>query len=180
MGNLFGVLLGTDSEAALDVFLTLRRSANQREALRAAAKFKLAGTQLQFFGALVDLYGSLERERNCLAHGCFGVADNDHSVLLWIDVRDHVHFQTEVLARLARGESVPDPHVRLKEAMYVHRIADLEALQNDMEQFWKAAQIFNSCLRNRTGPESAEFMAAQRLPLINAKLTELAKNPSAA
>lgn len=43
MGNLFGILLGSDSEAALEVFLTLRRFANQREALKSAARFKLDG-----------------------------------------------------------------------------------------------------------------------------------------
>ena len=119
MGNLFSILLGTESVAALEVFLTLRKSANQRDALRSAAKFRLAGEEHNFFEALMVAYGSLERERNCLAHGCFGVAASDSAVLLWVDIRDHVHFQTDVLARLARGDAVPDPHKRLKESMYV-------------------------------------------------------------
>jgi hypothetical protein len=36
MGNLFGLLLGTESDAALEVFLSLRRFSNQRDALSAA------------------------------------------------------------------------------------------------------------------------------------------------
>lgn len=93
MGNLFGILLGTNSEAALEVFLTLRRSANQRDALKAAARFSLTDDEHEFFEAMMVVYGSLESQRNALAHGCFGVAANDPTVLLWIDIRDHVHFQ---------------------------------------------------------------------------------------
>lgn len=107
MGHLFSILLGTESDAALEVFLTLRRAANQRDALKAAAKFKLVGQELRLFDALMLLYGSLESQRNALAHGCFGVASNDADVLLWIDIRDHVHFQTDILSRLARGEAAP-------------------------------------------------------------------------
>src|SRR3954454_19357389 len=67
MGNLFGLLSGTDSEAALEVFLPLRKSAHQRDGLKSAAKFRLAGEEHEFFEALMIVYASLERERNCLA-----------------------------------------------------------------------------------------------------------------
>lgn len=174
MGNLFGILLGTDSEAALEVFLSLRRSANQRDALKSAAKYKLVGEDNQFFEALMIVYASLEKERNCLAHGCFGVAANDPSVLLWIDIKDHVHFQTDILARLDRGDSIPDPHKRLKEHMYVYRKCDLAGIQEDMEQCWNAARHFNAYIRNRSGSgQLTEFKRSQSFPLIKAAIVQL-------
>jgi hypothetical protein len=46
IGGLFGILLGTESEAAHRVFLVLRRLAHQQEALNAAAEGKLSGDEM--------------------------------------------------------------------------------------------------------------------------------------
>jgi hypothetical protein len=174
IGNLLGILLEADSEVAIEVFSRLRRSANQIEVLGCAAKIKLTGEDLRFYMALISVYGSLEQERNALAHGCFGVAANDTSVLLWISVKDHVKFQTDVLARYARGESVPDPHARLKESLYVYTALGLSAIQRDMEQFWKAAMCFNSYLRFRSNPDQQmEFERIKKQPVIKRALDSL-------
>lgn len=166
MGNLFGILLGSQSDAALEVFLCLRRTHNQIEALQLAAKIKLTGDELQAFNAIVSEYKSLESERNSLAHGCFGVC-SDPSILLWIDVKDHVHVQTEVFSAPARGKNLADPHERLKNKLYVYRLTDLQALYGQMEQFWEASRHFNSYLRNPTNSAQVEeFKRLRELPLI--------------
>lgn len=90
MGVLFGVFLGTDSEAALEIFLTLRKSSNQIEALKAASKYRLSEDELQYFEIMMKIYKSLKFQRNALAHCCFGVASNDPNVLLWIEVKTNV------------------------------------------------------------------------------------------
>lgn len=55
--------------------------------------------------------------------------------------------------------------------MYVYRQNDLQALQDEMEQFWRAALRFNSYLRNPIGAhEAKEFRQVQELPLIKAAL----------
>jgi hypothetical protein len=69
MGNLLGLLLGTESDAALEVFLSLRRSSGQKDALNAVSKHKLKNNDLLTFRALMRVYSSLEAERNALAHG---------------------------------------------------------------------------------------------------------------
>lgn len=147
MGVLFGILLGTNSEAAMEVFLTIRRSLNQIEALRAASKYRLTENEQVFFEAMMKLYKSLESQRNSLAHGCFGIASNDPDALLWIDIKHHVHFQTEVLTKDGQGVPMPDPHERLKQHMYVYRLNDLKILEDEMDQFWEAALYFNAYLR---------------------------------
>ena len=42
MGNLFSLLLGTESDAAFEVLPLLRRANNQQPALKAAAKYSLS------------------------------------------------------------------------------------------------------------------------------------------
>jgi hypothetical protein len=148
IATLFSLLMGTESDAALAVFLTLRRASNQREALTAAAQFKLNGEDLRIFNALMRVYGSLEAERNMLAHSCFGRCDEDPSLLYCIEIKHNVHFIVETLSREARGDVSRDRHARLKEHLYVYRKADLDKIYADMESFWWAAFYFNGYLRN--------------------------------
>jgi hypothetical protein len=105
----------------LPSFLTLRRASNQREALAEAAKYKLEAEDLRTFEALSKVYGSLEKERNTLGHGCFGICETDPDLLFCIDLKDHVLFIVETLSTEARGEFSQDRHARLKENMYVYR-----------------------------------------------------------
>ncbi len=153
MGTLFSLLLGTQSDAALEVFLSLRRMSNQREVLAAAAKFKLQAGDLKIFSALMRVYGWLESERNNLAHCCYGVCPDDATLLFTIDVKHHVHFIVETLSREARGQFSADRHARLKEHMYVYRKSDLERLFLDMEKFWWTIFYFNGYLRDTTNKD---------------------------
>jgi hypothetical protein len=173
MGNLFSLLLGTESEAALAVFLTLRRASNQREALAEAAKYKLADDDLLTFEALSKVYGSIEKERNTLAHGCFGICETDPDLLFCIDPKDHVHFIVETLSSEARGNISKDRHARLKENMYVYRKADLHKMYQDMESFWWAAFYFNGYLRRPAeAARIAELAKLREYPLIKNVLAD--------
>jgi hypothetical protein len=173
MGSLFSLLLGTQSEAALAVFLTLRRASNQLEALAEAAKYKLEDEELRTFEALSKVYGSLEKQRNALAHGCFGICETDPDLLFCIDLKDHVHFIVETLSSEARGTISRDRHARLKENMYVYRKEDLDNLYQDMESFWWAAFYFNGYLRSPADPgRIAELAKLRKYPLIQNGLAD--------
>ena len=149
MGFMFGNLLGTDSEAALEIFLSLRRSTNQLDALATAAKHKLSDDEDTIFQVLKQLYSSLEKERNALAHGIYGVCDEQRDILFWIDVKDHVTFMADVVPRLNRGDAIDDPHARLKSKMFVWRLAELQELRKTMVDFIRGAAAFNTHLRER-------------------------------
>jgi hypothetical protein len=171
MGNLFSLLLGTESEAALAVFLTLRRASSQREALIAAAEFKLTGEDGATFNALMKVYGSLEAERNTLAHSCFGICPQDPSLLFCIEIKHHVHFIVDTLSREARGDFSADRHAKLKEHLFVYRKADLDKLYDDMESFWWAVFYFNGYLRNPSNEgRRGEVAKLRAYPLIKAAL----------
>jgi hypothetical protein len=171
IGTLFSLLMGTQSDAALAVFLTLRRSSNQRDALTAAAQFKLSADDLTIFNALMKVYGSLEVERNTLAHGCFGRCDEDPTLLYCIEIKHNVHFIVETLSRETRGDFSTDRHARLKEHLYVYRKADLDKLYADMESFWWAGFYFNGYLRNPTNKDRvAELDKLKEYPIMKAAL----------
>ena len=174
MGNLFSLLLGTQSDAALELFLCLRRSSNQREALEIAAKFTLSGQELIVFKALIKVYKSLEAQRNDLAHGCFGVCPDDSSLLFWIDVKHHVHFQTETLLKESNGEFTEDRHRRLKENLFVYRHTDLQTLYEDMEQFWWSIFYFNGYIREPSNAgRAAEFQRVCIFPQVQREIDRL-------
>lgn len=171
MGVLLGILLGKESQASRELFLTLRKSFKQVEALQAASKYKLTGDELLFFKAMMRVYEQLEKQRNKLAHGCFGIAENDPDVLLWISIKEHVHFLDEVVTNYYQGIQMPDQHKTLKENMYVYRLKDLNNLQNEMEQFGEAALFFNVYLRDMSHKgHASQFARVQNLPLIKSAL----------
>ena len=175
MGYLFSLLLGTEFEAALEVYLSLRRSTNQREAVEIAAKYALSGEDhLLTLEAMLVVYRSLESQRNDIAHGCFGVSSDDPDILYWIPVKHHVHFQAESLSKEARGELAPDRHARLKQNLFVYRKADLESLYKEMEQFWRAVFYLNGYLRDRTNPlRVAEYQQLCTFPHIQQEMFRL-------
>jgi hypothetical protein len=90
MALLLGQLLGINSEAALAVFETLRRSTAQRDAISAAAVIVLDSKDLELLTAMLDVHKSIEAERNSLAHGHFGIFDKKPDILLWITARDYI------------------------------------------------------------------------------------------
>jgi len=158
IGGLFGVLMTTDSPAAHRVFVILRRSANQLEALAVGAEGKLSSNEMVVYKALITEYGELEAERNRLAHSCFGTCPDDENLLFTINVKHHVLWQAEVLPKLSKGDCSGDSHAGLKEQMYVYRLSDLETIHRRMEQLWWDMFYFNGYLREPTNPgRVAEF-----------------------
>ena len=65
----------TNSDAAVALFLAIKTSKPQRDALSAVARLLLRGDDLDAFEALLSVYEGLEKQRNALAHGLFGVSD---------------------------------------------------------------------------------------------------------
>jgi hypothetical protein len=156
LGGLFGILLRNESAAAHSVFLVLRRWSNQRQALDAAANTTLSGDTIATYKALMVEYGSLESQRNDLAHSCFGICPDDDDLLFMIKVEHHVVWQADILPKLDAGTYSSDPHQGLKENMYVYRMTDLEQLYSQMKQLWLDFINFNSYLRH---PERSERVA---------------------
>lgn len=148
IGVLFGNFLGTNSEAAMAVFSILRRSSSQIEALKEASKLCLSEDEITFFDKIIKKYKALEKERNFLAHACYGVAVNRDDILLCIPIKDHIQFQTKAVIRHLKNETVSDHHKELKENMFVYTKKDLIFLEKEMLDFCECILNFNIYLRD--------------------------------
>jgi hypothetical protein len=181
MGTMFGLLLGLQSQAALEVFLSLRRASNQRDALSAVAKHRISDESKLAFDAILIVYKSLESQRNDLAHGCFGYLSKIDDALLWIKIEHYVHFLADSLSTESRGEFRSDRNELLKKNMFVYRRRDIEHLYSEMKKCWEAAFNFNCWLQHSTSlvaPEIGVQMFARlcALPQIRREMDRLRGN----
>jgi len=174
LGGLFGWLIGTESPASHRVFLVLRRWSNQRQAFDAAALGTLQGDALSVYRALMVEYGSLEGQRNDLAHGCFGLCPDDESLLFMIKVEDHVLWQADILPKLDAGTFQGHPHQGLREKLWVYRMPDLDRLHADMKRLLWDMFHFNGYVRQpkHAGP-NAEFQRLLKQPHIQQRIAAL-------
>lgn len=123
--NLLSVFVGTDSPAAVQMFLAIRSGRHQFDAILAAAQVSLDERDLSLFKALMHLKDGLDRQRNLLAHGHFGIATAIPRGLCWMSVEDrskslHLKEAGTVEAQIAKT--------------YVYEPEDLETIAQETEE----------------------------------------------
>jgi hypothetical protein len=176
MGTMLGLLLGSHSEAMIDVFLSLRRSSSQREALSTAAKHSLKRNEdaMLAFGAVMNVYKSLESQRNDLARGLFGHMAKFPDVILWIEIKHHIHFITDTLSKESKGIFSSDRHGLLKQNLFVYKLSDVQALHKEISDFWFAPLHFNGWLRQPGTPlGEGQFQQLSTMPQIQREMSRL-------
>src|SRR5262249_43640514 len=82
---LLSAIMKAETAITAAVFLSIRNSRAQREALTAAAEIGLSGRELEMFRAIAIVYQSLDSQRADLAHGVFAVGEDIPDGILWID-----------------------------------------------------------------------------------------------
>jgi hypothetical protein len=92
MALILSALMKSHSDAAIAVFLSIRNSRQQQEALAAAAQTTLVGRASEIFSAISNVYRSLESQRNDLVHGVYALSDDLPNALLWVDPKNHTNF----------------------------------------------------------------------------------------
>lgn len=90
--RLLAEIMGTKIPAAAAVFGSLRSSRAQHDALAAAAEVVLHERDLELFAAYMARRASIEKERNDLAHGCYGVSVAIPDHIVWIAQSDYLFF----------------------------------------------------------------------------------------
>jgi hypothetical protein len=108
MAMILAHLIGAKDAAAMAVFHHLRRSASQREAVMEAAQIVLNPTELELLTALLNVHKSIEGERNALAHGYFGVAEDLPDAVLWLSTNDYVALKGAISMRGAISSLHPE------------------------------------------------------------------------
>ena len=134
MAILFGVILKADNEAAIAVFAKLRRSSHQREAIEAASRVALDDKTNRLLSAIMAYQRSVEKERNDLVHGHWGIFPDRADLAAWIAGDDHSAWNTKVLTSEDRGVYIG--HDDLRKKLCVYSIKDLDDLFMRMNELW--------------------------------------------
>lgn len=150
--------LGARSGPATAMFLAIRNSRTQLEALVAAAEVSLEPEMLRLFRALLAVKYELEEERNRLAHGHFGGAVSMRRGVAWVSVADH-------------ARSVP----LNEKQVYVYEPEDLETLALAIQSLIEAFGSFSICLNPSLMPgwRESKLQSLSAMPRVRAALSRL-------
>ena len=131
-------ILGTRTDAAVAVYLSIKAANTQRDALRNAALTSLGGDELRAFNAVMSLYEVLTKDRNNIAHGIFGVMPDHPRSLIWISSSKHAAWLTRANQRAWNLEFDPDPHSHLMQELFIYTLDDLLEIKN------RFVELFNT------------------------------------
>jgi hypothetical protein len=171
-----GAILKVNSDAAVALYLAIRTSRTQRDAMSAVARLLLSEEDLKVFEGVLSVYGSLEKQRNALAHGLFGVADDLPDAVLWSDIQDHANFLINLYNKEYQNIPVADPHEKLRRDMYIYTKSDLKELLDQLAELQKAVFHFHCYHQPRPNKTQKHLADLVALSLIAAELKKSA-NP---
>lgn len=153
--RLLAELMGTNIPAAAAVFGSLRSSRAQSDALTAAAEAVLDENDLLLFVAHTKRRAALEKERNDLAHGCFGVSPAIPDHVIWIA-------QADFLAHAAERQGGSRPAFDLRERQFVYEVGTLERIAQEIAAFHEQLGSFVGYLSARGGGAQGQAFRAAR------------------
>jgi hypothetical protein len=127
MALLLAQLLGvSESEAALAVFQSLRRSSAQRDAIAEAARVTLGADSRELLDAILSAHKIVETDRNDLTHGHFGIYSNLPDGIIWMGTKDYIDFKARM--ELAQAVFTNETKLALYSNTYVYKKPDLERI----------------------------------------------------
>jgi hypothetical protein len=177
MAILLGAIMQAETAVASAVFLSIRNSRAQKDALTEAAQVALTGRELEMFSAIAFVYQSLDKQRGDLAHGIFGVTEELPDALLWISAKDYTRYFIDLSKELTVSFSPSQSDNALKSLVFIFRKNDLIGLRDEIQQFWKALFLFGIYLRNSTRfpglSHEKEFQELYEIPTIQQALSRL-------
>lgn len=159
---LLAEMLQANTKPAIALFLTIQNSRIQAAVLDAVARMVLTnGDEYELFGALMSYAKSMEKERNALAHGCFGGADQIADGIAWIDAIALTTFQVDAgIAGIPRADETQST---LLSKSFVYELGDLETIARDMEDLATQIGFFRGYLFSyrEDAPDGPSWRAAR-------------------
>lgn len=125
--RLLSALMNTAIPESAAVFGSLRSSRAQSDALIAVAEVALSSKELALVNAFLKRKAALEKERNDLAHGCFGVSVSIPDHILWVSQNDFLNFS----ASHSAGKSGVD----LDDKLFVYELGTLERIAAEISEY---------------------------------------------
>jgi len=127
--NLLATILKANSEPAVAVYLSLQNNRAKRDVMFAAAEATLTPPDLRLFQAVMAYREAIEKERNALAHGVFGISNTIKTGVVWVDTATDARHRALVGLHGATEE--------LQEAQrkkcFVYEVGDLETIAREIE-----------------------------------------------
>ena len=155
--RLLAELMQVQVPPAAAVFGSLRSSRAQYDALNAAAIISLSKDDLELFEAHMTRRSSLEKERNDLAHGCFGVSVQIPDHIVWVPQYEYLIFST------TKGNLE-----EFRKKQFVYELGTLERIAQEIEEFYHQLGFFRGYLyARRDGAAGAAFRAQRYSQLCN-------------
>jgi len=128
--TLLATLMKATTEPAAAVYLSLQNNRAKRDVLFAAAESTLVAADLRLFQAVMSYREAIEKERNALAHGVFGISNSIKTGVVWIDTATNARHRV-----LVGVHGVTD---ELQEAQrkkcFVYEVGDLETIAREIEK----------------------------------------------
>jgi hypothetical protein len=159
--DLLGRMMKANTAPAMALFLSLRQSRVQNDALHAVAKSVLNDADLELFGALMSLRSGADNERDSLAHGRFGESPAISEGIVWIDAFDYLQYSLRIEAENKVSEEATQ---WFRERMYLYELGDLERIARDAEMLYNSIRSFTGYL----GSDDAVWRA-ERYPQLCAE-----------
>lgn len=154
--RLLAELMGANVPQVAAVFGSLRNSRSQSDALVAAAEAVLNEQDLLLFHAYIARKASLEKERNDLAHGCFGVSVGIPDHIVWVAQSDFLAFTA---AHKANQKAFD-----LRDRQFVYELGTLERIANEIVELYNQLGFLTGYLTARHDGARGETFRAQRYP----------------
>lgn len=154
--RLLAELMGANIPQVAAVFGSLRNSRLQSDALIAAAEAVLNEQDLLLFRSYIARKASLEKERNDLAHGCFGVSASIPDHIVWVSQSDFLAFTAAHKA----NQNAFD----LRERQFVYELGTLERIAEEIVEFYNQLGSLTGYLTARHDGASGEAFRAIRYP----------------
>jgi hypothetical protein len=151
--RLLAELMGTNIPAAAAVFGSLRSSRAQHDALAAAAEAVLDAADFDLFSAHMTRRASLEKERNDLAHGCFGVSVGIPEHIVWVAQGDYL--------RSVAGDF---DFATFRSKQFVYQLGTLERIAQEIEEFYHQLAFFRGYLWSRQDGDRGASFRRMRYP----------------
>lgn len=174
---ILGFLLKANTDIAIAVFSSLRTAPVKMSALKAAASEALPPNELELFTAVLEVQRKIERHRNEVVHGHWGVCDPIQDGAIWVDGKHHTQWNTEVLV----SETVPgawrSEHLQLAQHFFVYTAQDLEDVVTEIMVIWRLLFDFLSLIREAGEKREALFRRISGVNLVQQELARLRQRP---
>lgn len=127
--RLLSILMGANTETAVAVYLSFKNTVTKNDAMQAAAELRLSAEDMLLFRALMAYKNSVEKERNALAHGMFGVNNSIKDGVVWAHPTTYTNYQAMVEVHGVTEEL----SAKLYKSCFVYLVGDLETLALEIE-----------------------------------------------